>query len=100
MLITGVDWTDGDLVKEKIEFICRKIEVSRVQQNDDGTVVNKNAKPVAKWIGNGAAHTKLFCGVPSRFMRTAPDHSASSRPSCKNCGATTCRRLCTESARS
>lgn len=48
VLITGVDWTDGDLVKEKIEFICRKIDIILRQQGDDGSVTKKGQQ-TAKW---------------------------------------------------
>jgi type VI protein secretion system component Hcp len=37
-LITGIDWDEGDIVKEKIKFICRGIIVAYRPQNQDGTL--------------------------------------------------------------
>jgi type VI protein secretion system component Hcp len=37
-LITGIDWDEGDIVKEKIKFICRGIVVAYRPQNADGTL--------------------------------------------------------------
>lgn len=37
-LITGIDWDEGDIVKEKIKFICRGITVAYRPQNKDGTL--------------------------------------------------------------
>jgi len=37
-LITGIDWDEGDIVKEKIKFICRGITVAYRPQNQDGTL--------------------------------------------------------------
>ena len=37
-LITGIDWDEGEIVKEKIKFICRGIIVAYRPQNQDGTL--------------------------------------------------------------
>lgn len=37
-LITGIDWDEGEIVKEKIKFICRGIVVAYRPQNADGTL--------------------------------------------------------------
>jgi type VI protein secretion system component Hcp len=37
-LITGVDWDQGDVVKETLKFICRGITVVYRPQSDDGTL--------------------------------------------------------------
>lgn len=37
-LITGIDWDEGEVVKEKIKFICRGIIVAYRPQNQDGTL--------------------------------------------------------------
>jgi type VI protein secretion system component Hcp len=37
-LITGIDWDEGDVVKEKIRFICRGITVAYKPQNNDGSL--------------------------------------------------------------
>ena len=36
VLITSVDWSDGDLVKEDYKFICRSVKVQFKPQNNDG----------------------------------------------------------------
>lgn len=38
VLLTGVDWTDGDLVSENIDFICKKMTIKLRTQADDGTL--------------------------------------------------------------
>jgi hypothetical protein len=48
VLITGVDWSDGDLVKEKIEFICRKMSIKLRKQADSGDVVEAG-QTTATW---------------------------------------------------
>lgn len=37
-LITGIDWDEGEIVKEKIKFICRGITVAYRPQNQGGTL--------------------------------------------------------------
>ena len=37
-LIIGIDWDEGEIVKEKIRFICRGILVAYRPQNQDGTL--------------------------------------------------------------
>jgi type VI protein secretion system component Hcp len=38
VLITGIDWTDGDVVKESCEFICQGMTITQLRQSADGTV--------------------------------------------------------------
>jgi type VI protein secretion system component Hcp len=37
-LITGIDWDDGENIKEKLKFICRGIVAAYRQQKADGTL--------------------------------------------------------------
>jgi type VI protein secretion system component Hcp len=37
-LITGIDWDEGEIVKEKLKFICRGIVAAYRPQKDDGTL--------------------------------------------------------------
>ena len=47
VLITGIDWSDGDLVTEECKFICRAMRVRYKQQNADGSL-GASTKP-AVW---------------------------------------------------
>jgi type VI protein secretion system component Hcp len=38
VLLTGIEWEDGDVIKEKIKFVYRTIEVKYKRQKDDGTL--------------------------------------------------------------
>ena len=38
VLITGINWDDGDLVTESCEFICQGMKISYRRQKTDGTV--------------------------------------------------------------
>ena len=38
VLITGIGWDDGDLVKEQCEFICQKMEITYRKQDVSGNV--------------------------------------------------------------
>lgn len=38
VLVIGVDWDSGDVVKEKCKFICRGVEVQYKPQTSDGTL--------------------------------------------------------------
>ena len=38
VLLTNIDWDDGDVVTEKCSFTCDSIIITYVPQNDDGTV--------------------------------------------------------------
>jgi type VI protein secretion system component Hcp len=38
VLITGINWDDGDVVKEKCEFICQGMKITYRRQNQDGSV--------------------------------------------------------------
>lgn len=38
VLITGINWDDGDLVKEQCEFICQGMTVTYRRQTADGTI--------------------------------------------------------------
>jgi type VI protein secretion system component Hcp len=38
VLITGIDWSDGDVIKERCEFICQKMQITYRKQRSDGTV--------------------------------------------------------------
>jgi type VI protein secretion system component Hcp len=42
VLITGIDWADGDVVTERCEFICRQMQVTLRQQTTDGGVSGAN----------------------------------------------------------
>jgi type VI protein secretion system component Hcp len=37
VMITSLDWSDGDVVKESCRFIYRKMKVTYVRRNEDGT---------------------------------------------------------------
>jgi type VI protein secretion system component Hcp len=38
VLITGLNWTDGDVVKESCEFICQGMTMTYIRQAEDGSV--------------------------------------------------------------
>jgi type VI protein secretion system component Hcp len=38
VLITGINWDDGDVVKEKCEFICQEMKIKYRRQNQDGSI--------------------------------------------------------------
>ena len=38
VLLTGIDWADGDLVSESIDFICKKMVIQLKTQGADGTL--------------------------------------------------------------
>lgn len=38
VLVVGVDWDDGEFVKEKCTFVCREIMVTYKPQQNDGTL--------------------------------------------------------------
>lgn len=44
VLLTSLDWDDGEMTKEKCEFICKKFTMQYRPQNDDGSL----AKPVTQ----------------------------------------------------
>jgi type VI protein secretion system component Hcp len=48
VLITGVDWDDGDVVKEKCEFICQQMKITYRKQKIDGTI-NASGEVSAIW---------------------------------------------------
>lgn len=37
-LITSVEWDDGEVIEEKLKFVCRGIKVTYRPQNDDGSL--------------------------------------------------------------
>jgi type VI protein secretion system component Hcp len=39
VLVVGVDWDDGAVIKEKCKFICRRIRITYHMQNPDGSMV-------------------------------------------------------------
>ena len=41
VLITSIDWSDGDMVKEKIDFICQGFKIRYRRQSIDGSVSAK-----------------------------------------------------------
>jgi hypothetical protein len=45
--ITGVSWTDGDVVEEKLTFKCEHMEITYRKQNDKGTL--DTAIELLKW---------------------------------------------------
>jgi hypothetical protein len=38
-LITSIDWDDGEVVKEKIKFVCRGVKAAYKPQSADGTLL-------------------------------------------------------------
>ena len=48
VLITGVDWSDGDLVQETVEFICQKMTITLRGQAAAGAVT-KEKEAVMTW---------------------------------------------------
>lgn len=38
VLLTGVEWDDGEIVKEKCSFVYRQIDVAYKPQKQDGTL--------------------------------------------------------------
>lgn len=55
-LITSVEWEDGEIVKEKIKFVCRGFTVIYKPQKHDGTLgeqVSTSWKPSRKLAGSG-----------------------------------------------
>ena len=53
VLITGIEWTDGDLVKEKCEFICNRMDFRYRVQKTEGTV-SASGEVGASWINDRA----------------------------------------------
>ncbi len=50
VLIIGLDWDDGEVVKEKCEFICQGIKVTYRRQKADGTVASgPGSESAAVW---------------------------------------------------
>lgn len=47
VLITGIEWDDGEMVEEKCEFICKGMTIQYRKQNDDGRV--EASGPSATW---------------------------------------------------
>ncbi len=37
-LITGIEWDEGEIIKEKLKFVCRGIVAAYRQQNQDGSL--------------------------------------------------------------
>ena len=46
VLVTGIDWDDGDVLSETCKFICRGFVLQYSQQNDDGSL---NTPSSAEW---------------------------------------------------
>lgn len=55
VLITGIDWDDGEVVEEKCEFICRGITVTYRQQKDDGTIDASTGLQPVEWNNDRVA---------------------------------------------
>ena len=50
VLITGISWDDGDVVKEKCEFICQGMKIVYRRQKADGTVsTGRGSETTAQW---------------------------------------------------
>lgn len=49
VLITGVDWDDGDMVEEKCDFICKGMKITYRKQKDDGTIDGGGGETSAVW---------------------------------------------------
>ncbi len=49
VLITGIEWDDGDMIEEKCEFICRGMAITYRKQKDDGTIDTSAGATDAKW---------------------------------------------------
>jgi len=46
VLMTGINWDDGELVTENCTFICRAMRVRYKQQRSDGTIDNEIANAI------------------------------------------------------
>jgi hypothetical protein len=46
-LITGVEWDEGDIIREKLKFVCRGVTAAYRPQNADGTLGDARS---ATWI--------------------------------------------------
>lgn len=50
VLITGIGWDDGDVVKEKCEFICQGMKITYRRQKADGTIASgRGSETQAEW---------------------------------------------------
>lgn len=56
VLITGIDWGNGDLIEESCDFICQKMKITLRTQAVDGTISSAN-EVVINWDG-GNIRTK------------------------------------------
>jgi type VI protein secretion system component Hcp len=57
-LITGVEWDEGEIVKEKLKFVCRGVVAAYRQQNADGTLKGARSAswtPTRKVVAGGTA---------------------------------------------
>ncbi|HVY16441.1 MAG TPA: type VI secretion system tube protein Hcp [Rhodopila sp.] len=50
VLLTGVDWTDGELIQESCEFICQKMKITLRRQGANG-VISAAGEVVMTWDG-------------------------------------------------
>jgi type VI protein secretion system component Hcp len=48
VLITGINWDDGDVVKEKCDFICQSMKMTYLKQNMSG-IVSRDKEYGAVW---------------------------------------------------
>jgi type VI protein secretion system component Hcp len=55
VLIVGISWDDGDIIKEKCKFICRGVTVQYRRQASDGTLA---APASAEWEQQMALRTQ------------------------------------------
>ncbi len=47
VLITSISWSDGDLVDESFDFICKRMDIAYYQQQSDGAL--STTKTPASW---------------------------------------------------
>jgi hypothetical protein len=38
VLVTGIDWSDGELIQENVDFICQQMEITLIPQTAGGAV--------------------------------------------------------------
>ncbi len=68
VLLTGLDWSDGELIQESCDFICQKMKITLRSQTVDGTI--SSAK---EYVMNWDPDTDRSLGIRTKFSPTKGD---------------------------
>jgi type VI protein secretion system component Hcp len=68
VLITGLDWDDGELVNEKCEFTCRKLVVTILAQGADGKVQSSKKAQWTWWPGDSKDKDRFKGIIVNRYV--------------------------------